>query len=401
MTALPLYKRIILLSFISIATISAAIITPALPQIAQTFHVSLLASSHLVGVFLLGYVLGQLIYGPLANRMGRLKALRAGLVLNLLGLGCSLLAVSMVSYPLLLASRFITALGAASGLCCTVLLIKELNTHHHAKALNAYAVLSFTFGIGLAVWLGGYLCQQGLWAGCFVFLLGHGALMWGLSFLFEEPMQAAKVLPVRTLTRNFTRVLANTRMLFFGLIVGLPTLFSYTYGAMAPLYSHLSLGLSPEGYGTFNLLTLVGMLCGSLLGVQLQSRIGPKATLRLGLVLFLPLLLGLVAIDMASHVHPLLFFINCAGFYMNTGLLFPTGTHFAMETTDDAASGASVVSFINMSTAALGIFICGMLSFSPLTNLIITVGGCFAFIVCFGFLLECLPWVILIRLRSE
>lgn len=68
-----------LLSYISIASVSAAMITPALPHIEHTFALSTGTVEWVVSTFLIGYVLGQLIYAPLANVYGRLNALEWGL----------------------------------------------------------------------------------------------------------------------------------------------------------------------------------------------------------------------------------------------------------------------------------------------------------------------------------
>jgi DHA1 family bicyclomycin/chloramphenicol resistance-like MFS transporter len=83
------FKTGILLSYICIASLSAAMITPALPHIQSFFYLSKGAVEWVVSIFLLGYVIGQLIYAPIANRYGRLTALRAGLVFLL---DCALLA---------------------------------------------------------------------------------------------------------------------------------------------------------------------------------------------------------------------------------------------------------------------------------------------------------------------
>lgn len=80
------FKVTILLSYICIASISAAIITPALPHIQNFFHLSNGAVEWVISIFLLGYVIGQLIYGPIANRYGRIKALRIGLTFNITGI---------------------------------------------------------------------------------------------------------------------------------------------------------------------------------------------------------------------------------------------------------------------------------------------------------------------------
>lgn len=114
-----------LLTYISIASVSAAIITPALPNIQRHFALSSDAITWVVSLFLLGYVLGQLIYGPLSNVYGRLKALRLGLMINLLGLIICLVATFTNSFFLLNFGRFLTGLGTASGLVCTFILINE------------------------------------------------------------------------------------------------------------------------------------------------------------------------------------------------------------------------------------------------------------------------------------
>ena len=75
------YKIIMLLTYISIASASAVIINPALPDIAREFDLSSGAVEWLVSIFLLGYVLGQIIYGPIAKRYGDVVNLGLGLLI--------------------------------------------------------------------------------------------------------------------------------------------------------------------------------------------------------------------------------------------------------------------------------------------------------------------------------
>ena len=70
-----------LLTYISIASASAVIINPALPDIAREFDLSSGAVEWLVSIFLLGYVLGQIIYGPIAKRYGDVVNLGLGLLI--------------------------------------------------------------------------------------------------------------------------------------------------------------------------------------------------------------------------------------------------------------------------------------------------------------------------------
>ena len=80
------FKKIILLSFVSSAAFSAVMITPALPLLKQSFQLSDSNLQWIVSLFLIGYVIGQLIYAPLANSLGTIKALTIGLSINLIGI---------------------------------------------------------------------------------------------------------------------------------------------------------------------------------------------------------------------------------------------------------------------------------------------------------------------------
>ncbi|MFV9984751.1 MAG: MFS transporter [Francisella endosymbiont of Hyalomma asiaticum] len=70
-----------LLTYISIASASAVITNPALPDIAREFDFSSGAVEWLVSIFLLVYVLGQIIYGPIAKRYGYIVNLGLGLLI--------------------------------------------------------------------------------------------------------------------------------------------------------------------------------------------------------------------------------------------------------------------------------------------------------------------------------
>ncbi len=70
-----------LLTYISIASASTVIINPALSDISREFDLSSGAVEWLVSIFLLGYVLGQIIYGLIAKRYADVVNLGLGLLI--------------------------------------------------------------------------------------------------------------------------------------------------------------------------------------------------------------------------------------------------------------------------------------------------------------------------------
>lgn len=101
---------ITLLLLISFASVNAVLFTPALPGIAYFFGISADTAQQTITWFLIGYALGQLLYGPIANRFGRKPALYAGIGLQIVSSLLCVLAGVLHQYWLLVVARFLLAL---------------------------------------------------------------------------------------------------------------------------------------------------------------------------------------------------------------------------------------------------------------------------------------------------
>jgi MFS family permease len=372
------WKIAVLLSYISIASASAAIITPALPVIEAEWHLSHGATNWLVSIFLLGYMLGQMFYGPLANALGRLNALRIGFMLNLIGIGICLCASFHASYHELIWGRFITALGASAGLSCTFILLNESLPAERAKHALSFAVVSFTIGIGLAVMLGGMLTQYLRWQDCFYLLLAHGILMLISTYFFTETMTQAKAISLRTIAKNYALALAHSKLIIFSLFVGLVSLFSYCYSAAAPVIAQRNLGLDAAAYGYWNSLNMLGMFLGAWSAARLLKRYRNEVILIFALSA-LAVALIILAILTTLHVTGTISFFGLSVLmYYLSSLIFPAASHTASNAIADKANASSAMNLINMSAAVLGVVVMGYLPFDRL----------WAFItITFGFLL--------------
>lgn len=89
----------ILLILICFASVCAVLFTPALPSIADHFHVNVSTAQLTVMVYLLGYTIGQLLYSPFANRFGRRTTLMLGIGLEIVS--SLLCAVTVWGFPFL------------------------------------------------------------------------------------------------------------------------------------------------------------------------------------------------------------------------------------------------------------------------------------------------------------
>lgn len=359
-------KQFLLLSFISTASISAAIITPSLPLIAKQFMISTSQLNILIAIFLVGYVAGQLIYGPIANRFGQLEAMQSGLMINLCGLLLSIMACYLNNFSLLLFGRLITALGAASGLCCTFSLMNSLLSEAQVKSLSAYTMLSFTLGTGLAVFIGGVLSAYFNWQVCLWFLFAYGFIQLLGSYQLPTPKFTSQAIHLGKIIADYQALLKNCSFVSFSLILGLVSVISYGYSATAPLYAAKNLHLSSSSYGTWNILNMLGMLGSSFLAAKCIKKIDSKKTLMLGLLLLCPVIIGLVLNTNSLQHSTLGFFLLSMALFLFSGLIFPTASFFAVNASSDKANASGVMSFINMGSAMIGVLIMGLLPFASI-----------------------------------
>jgi MFS family permease len=362
-------KTILLLSYICIATFSAAIITPALPIIEHVYHLSDGALEWIVSIFMIGYVIGQLIYGPLANHFGRVKALQIGLAINVIGVLLCLLAIQVHSYHLLLAGRLITALGSASGLSCTFMLLNESLSPTDAKHAMAFTVVSFSLGVGLAVTLGGIITEYLNWTATFWLLLLHGVIMLALTRLLTETLTKPVRVNFRDIFKHLHYNLTHKKLVVFSLGAGLMTAFAYGYSATAPLYAAKVLLLTASQYGYWNLINLVGMLGAGFLGAKLIKHYGAKRVFVAGLMITL---FALISLWLLSSMHSASigwFFTTTTLLYFSGGLVFPAASYYASNATDDKAHAASAMSFINIGSGTISVIIIGYLPFSSAISL--------------------------------
>ncbi|WP_440681987.1 MFS transporter [Cysteiniphilum halobium] len=359
---MKIYKIAILLSYLSIASVSAVMLTPALPQIGKFYILNASSLSWFVGIFLFGYVFGLLIYAPLANRFGRLKAIRFGFLINLIGLViCYIAATSILSsYSLLLLGRVITALGSSAGLACTFTLVNELLDEAQAKKAISYSMLSFMLSIGIAVTLGGIITQYLQWQDLFFILFIHGALAYLSTFLFHETLQEKHSLHPTVIIQKYAHALKNHRLRHYSLIIGLCSTVSYGYAAAAPIIAQHMLHLTPSQYGYWNLIALAGTLISGLTASRILHRFDANKIIIIAIAI---ILIGaiLLYLSIALNAGALIFFLICALLYYFGGLLFPSATLFASSAINDKASASSMMSFVNMGSAMLAVIIMGYL----------------------------------------
>ena len=121
--------KVVPLWFLAILTLSGTlaihIFVPVLPLVARDFQVNLQAVQLTISIYVIGLAIGQLLYGPLADSIGRRPVLLLGLLIYTLA---SIGAMLAPSIDILVIMRFFQALGGCSGLLLSRAIIQDTTT---------------------------------------------------------------------------------------------------------------------------------------------------------------------------------------------------------------------------------------------------------------------------------
>lgn len=351
-----------LLLLISFASVNAVLFTPALPNIAQFFGIGADAAQHTITWFLVGYALGQLVYGPIANRFGRKPALYVGIILQILSSLLCVFSGVIHEFWLLVMARFLLALGSGVGLKMTFTLVNECYEPKISSQKISYLILAFAITPGLSVALGGILNEYYGWTSCFYAGALYGVILLLFAARLPETQKILNLnaLKIKHLLHGYGSQFKNTQIIAGGLLMGGAACFVYVFAALAPFIAISIFGMSSAKYGIANILPSFGMVLGSLVGAQLSKRHPLEFMIRMGILIAST---GVILLFVTMIMQlPILFslFLPMIIIYFGVCFVMANASTIAMSHVTDKAHGSAVMNFINMGSATVAVLSLGL-----------------------------------------
>jgi len=139
---------------------------PSLPAIAKNLHAPPGEVGVTLAAFFAGLGIGQLVFGPLSDRIGRRGPLIFGVALYLVG---AVLCAIAPNVWLLVLARFLQALGGSAGQVVARASVRDRFGHQMAARVLSLLILVLGLAPIIAPIFGGYLLLVGDWRAIFVF----------------------------------------------------------------------------------------------------------------------------------------------------------------------------------------------------------------------------------------
>lgn len=268
------------------AALSIDMYLPALATIGRDLGADSAAMQTTLSVFFIGLCIGQLLYGPLSDRFGRLAPLYAGLALYT---AASVFCAVATSVQALWIGRLAQALGACAGLVISRAAVRDL--FDVMQAARVFSRLMLVMGLApvLAPLIGGQLLLVASWRMIFWTLAGFGvASMIAVRLVLPETHRGprATLHPV-TVLRGFLAILRDRSFLWHALTGALATAALLTYIVASPAVLMEHYGVSPQRFGLFFGANAIGLVAAAQLNAHWLRRHAPQQILRVSTVVLL------------------------------------------------------------------------------------------------------------------
>ena len=352
----------------ALGPLSTDMYLPALPAIASALEATTAQTQATLSAFLVGFACGQVLYGPLSDRIGRKPLLAIGLALFLVATLACALAPSIEALSL---ARFVQALGASGPIVLARAIVRDL--YEGPRAGRELSRMGTIMGLvpALAPILGGLIFVAIGWRAIFgAIALGTTALALVVVLALPETLRARDPSPlsVTAILRGFRDLLRHPT---YRVYVALSTL---TYSGLFAFISGSSFvlqgayGLSEIAFALSFGLMVVGFIGGTLIAQRVVPVRGLDGTIAFGVAAQAAggaTMLALVLVGTGSSFE---LTAPMALYAVGVGLTMPQSMAAAMQPFPERAGAASsLVGICQMSVAALvGIGLGAALGATPL-----------------------------------
>ncbi|TLX64262.1 Bcr/CflA family drug resistance efflux transporter [Stutzerimonas nosocomialis] len=349
---MPLRILLILGALSAFGPLAIDFYLPAFPAIAQAFDTHVEHVQQSLAAYFIGLAIGQLIYGPLADRYGRRRPLLLGVTLfTLASLACSF-APSM---DWLIGARFVQALGGCAGMVVARAVVRDLCDPMASAKVFSQLMLVMGLAPILAPVLGGLLLAHLGWSSIFVALtLFSGACLIAVTLWLPETYpKGLPPAPMSGALGQYRRMFGDRQFLGNAMTGGFAMAGMFAYIAGSPFVFIELYGVAPQHYGWLFGINAVGFIVMAQVNARLMLLRGPEFWLQRWILVYF--VSALVLLVVAALRPPMLWPLLIPLFVCisSLGCILPNATACAMAGQGaNAGSASALLGCLQFSAAA-------------------------------------------------
>jgi len=256
---------------------------PALPVISAQFGVPAGSAQMTLSTYILGFALGQLFYGPMADSLGRKPVILGGtLVFAVAAVACAL--AQTIDHLIIM--RFFHGLAAAAASVVINALMRDIYPKEECSRLMSFVMLVTTIAPLVAPMAGGAVLVWFSWHMIFWILALAALLASAMIFFFIDetlPVERRQKFHIRTTIGNFASLFRHKRVLSYMLASGFSFAGMFSFLSAGPfVYIELN-HVSPQHFGYYFALNIVFLFIMTIINSRFVRRVGALNMFRAGL----------------------------------------------------------------------------------------------------------------------
>lgn len=335
---------------------------PALPVISAQFGVPAGSAQMTLSTYILGFALGQLFYGPMADSLGRKPVIMGGtLVFAAAAVACAL----SQTIDHLIIMRFLHGLAAAAASVVINALMRDIYQKEEFSRMMSFVMLVTTIAPLVAPMAGGAVLVWFSWHVIFWILALAALLASAMIFFFIDetlPAERRQKFHIRTTIGNFASLFRHKRVLSYMLASGFSFAGMFSFLSAGPfVYIELN-HVSPQHFGYYFALNIVFLFIMTIINSRFVRRVGALNMFRAGLWIQFVMAIWLVVsaflgVGFWALVVGVAAFVGCVSMVSSNGMAvildeFPhmAGTASSLAGTFRFGIGAIVGALLSMAT---------------------------------------------------
>lgn len=365
-----------LVAVAAVSPLGINVYLPSMPGMARSLGVDFSTIQLTLSLYLAAVAIGQLVIGPLSDRLGRRPVLLSGLALFVLG---SLICLAAPNIGVLILGRAVQAVGGCAGITLSRAIVRDLYGREQAASMIGYVTMGMAVAPMVAPTIGGVLEMLYGWRAAFVFLAAFG----GLTLIV-----AARQLPetnhnrgsggsARQLLHGYACLARSRPFWGYTLTTAFSTAVFFAFIAGAAYVMIDLMGRSPVEYGFYFATVSGGYILGNFLSGRFAARFGPDRMILAGTIVILAAVAAMAAAFAAGLMHPAALFAPMTFVGVGNGLVIPSGVAGAVSIKPNVAGAAAGLSgSFQIGFGALVAPVVGALLGATVWPLIAVMAGC-------------------------
>ncbi|MEW6997901.1 multidrug effflux MFS transporter [Colwelliaceae bacterium BS250] len=267
----------LLASIVAITPLAIDLYLPAMPIIAEHFGTTIAMVQNSLSVYLAGYAMGMLTFGPLADRLGRRKLA----IMGMTGFGlCSFAIPFVTTVEEFIILRIIQAFFGSAATVVVPGIIREFYGKNTAKGMS-YVSMIMMFAPMLAPTIGSFILYLDSWQSMFYFLAIYAFMILGFALKYLPEVKTKNITSLSFLGSYKTVLLEKsaqknilTSMLvslaFFSYLTAIPFVYLVIFKTSEFVFSFL--------FG----INVASLMMAQFINTKYVVKLGSQAMLRYG-----------------------------------------------------------------------------------------------------------------------